>query len=561
MVSWFLPWRPARNCGSFSRHICLLLLLHFALPAVHADTPARKGEVLIMRSPAVASAAATGRLRVLGLSMIKTQSPRLERILLNDRQAERAVSTAEAESEVLSDAELAELEATCAQLKASGIATHCSPNYRYQIAAVTPNDPKFGNQYHTALMQVPEAWDITTGSAAVTVAVIDTGIMLAHPDLAANIWTNPGEVADGLDNDSNGLIDDLHGYDWVNHDSTPADDQGHGTLVSGIIAAVGNNGIGVVGINHTARIQVLKAFSNAGTGFGSDILLAIDYAVNHGASVINMSFAGFPYSEVFKAAIENAGNHGVLVVCGAGNDSRDNDTMKMYPASFDTPNNIAVAASDSADRLTDFSNFGATEVDLAAPGIGIWTTGITGGYGTALGTSMAAPQVAGAAALVKAANSALGPTDIKAVLLETVDPLANLSGVVLTGGRLNVFRAVTVALGRTPASPPTDPDPRDGTPALGSLQLDAERLGAKRFELSVLASESARGVQGSAVAAAPVTIRCRETGARRKRYLRSGLTNTDGIFSTRITISADKAQCTAQAENETVSNRVTLRKR
>lgn len=557
---------PSRTKPAW-RHISLsAVVLGFILTlatSAQAQIAAMRGEVVILRNPAVDRSTASRKLSAMDLTMHFTASPRAERILVDRLQAQPGIAKAEESGEWLSNAELSQLEDTCKQLKGAGIATHCSPNYRYEIAAI-PNDPSVSQQYHTALMHVPEAWDITTGSSSVVVTVIDTGVMLNHPDLAANIWTNPGEIADGLDNDGNGLIDDLHGYDWVNSDSNPTDDQGHGTLVSGIIAAVGNNGIGGVGVNQQAKIQALKVFSNQGTGFTSDVLAAIDYAVNSGTDVINMSFGGFPYSEVFEAAIANAGNHGALVVAGAGNNSSNNDITPFYPANYNTTNIISVAASDQADQLTNFSNYGAQKVHLAAPGIGIFTTVYDGGYGWAWGTSMSTPQVAGAAALVKAANSSLGPTDIKAVILENIDRIDNLNGVVITGGRLNVYAAVSAALNRTPVPPPTPTPapvpPADPTP-VGYLRLTAARVRGKSYALSLLALDSADVLSAARVANASVSVRCRETSGRKRRYQRNGTTAVDGIYRATLTIRTAKARCSAQAANGVFSSAVTLRKR
>ncbi len=518
---------------------------------------------MILRNPLVAKAAARANIAMMGFAVEGTRSTRVERVLISGTQY-LGSSSISPDLDSLSDQEIVDLEEVCKNLKSSGIATHCSPNYRYEVTGGTPNDPLFSSQYHSALMKVPDAWEITTGSPAVIVSVIDTGIMLAHQDLAANIWTNPFEVADGLDNDGNGLIDDLHGYDWVNDDSNPADDNGHGTLVAGIIGAVGNNGKGVVGVNQVVKIQALKALSNQGTGYLADFVAAIDYAINTGSNVINMSFGFNTYSEVFKAAVERAGSHGVLVVCGAGNYSSNNNSTPFYPASFQTANNISVAATDQADMLTSISNYGSTTVHLGAPGIGIWTTGMTGGYGTAQGTSMASPQVAGAAALVKATNSALGPSDLKAVLLENVDQVVNLNGMVSSGGRLNVHRAVLAALSRTP-DPAPEPSPDPIPPAeereVAFLQLSSKKPKLERVELFVVALDSATDQGANKVVDTAVSITCRETSGRKLRHRKRGPTNSIGIFAARFALQNSKLRCQAVAENGIRSASLLLRKR
>jgi hypothetical protein len=309
-------------------------------------------------------------------------------------------------------------------------------------------------------ISAPEAWSITTGSSSVTVAVIDTGIDYTHPDLSPSIWINQGENCagcrtDGIDNDGNGYVDDWRGWDFANNDNAPLDDHGHGTHVAGTIGAVGDNGIGVSGVSWNVRLMPLKFLNASGQGAASDAVSAILYAASQGADVINASWGGDGYSQALSDAIAAAGAHGSLFVAAAGNSSSDNDADPAYPASYDLPNVISVAATDSNDDLAWFSNVGQQSVDLGAPGVNIYSTYPGGRYQYLSGTSMAAPHVSGAAALVKAAFPSAGALGVKAQLLGTVDPDDALAGLTTTGGRLNAGAAVTCS--NAPALWPESP--------------------------------------------------------------------------------------------------------
>jgi thermitase len=313
------------------------------------------------------------------------------------------------------------------------------------------------------------AWDITNGSSSVIVAVVDTGVLYTHGDLSANIWTNPGEITgNGIDDDHNGYIDDIHGWNFVTNTSDPLDDNGHGTHVSGTIGAIGNNAIGVTGVNWHVKIMALKAFNAAGSGFTSDAVSAILYANANGASVISNSWSGSGFDQALKDAIDASP---AVVVCAAGNIDQqhlqpNNDLVPQYPASFTSANIISVAATDQNDLLASFSHFGLVSVDLAAPGVNIWSTvNVAGQYGVMSGTSMATPHVSGVAALVKSVNPTLTSVQIKNIILSSVDARGSLSGLVSTGGRLDAYRAVAAT---PPAAPVAD---FNGTPRTGTLPL------------------------------------------------------------------------------------------
>ncbi len=267
---------------------------------------------------------------------------------------------------------------------------YAEPNYIISLHAM-PDDKDFNqlwglhNQGQTGGMQdadidVPEAWDITVGSKDVVIAVIDTGIAYTHPDISPNLWKNPGEIncTDGMDNDNNGYIDDCYGWDFVGNDNNPVDYNGHGTHVAGIIAASGNNSEGTSGVMWEAQIMPIRIIGINGSGTTADAVSAIEYADSNGARIINLSWGGNNFSNVLKDTIE--ASH-AIVVCAAGNDANNNDMNPDYPASYTSLNIIAVAASDSNDDLAFFSNYGRTSVDLAAPGIQIFSANPVFNYG------------------------------------------------------------------------------------------------------------------------------------------------------------------------------------
>lgn len=331
---------------------------------------------------------------------------------------------------------------------------YIQPNRVYSIAQTLPDDPELDrlwgldNRGQTggsadADIDAPEAWDLETGSDVV-VGVIDTGIDYTHPDLADNIWVNPGEVADnGVDDDGNGFVDDYHGYDFVNEDGDPLDDHFHGTHVAGTIAAQGDNGRGVVGVAWDAQLMGVKVLDSGGFGTDFDIIQGIEYSALTGADISNNSYRGYDFSQGIYDAVALAGGAGQLFVAAAGNEANDNDSLPAYPASFDLANIVAVAATNANDALAEFSNYGSTTVDLGAPGEDIYSTVPGSGYDFLSGTSMATPHVAGVAALLLSQEPGLSLAEIKALLLETTDPLADLAGRTVAGGRLNAASALT----------------------------------------------------------------------------------------------------------------------
>ena len=324
----------------------------------------------------------------------------------------------------------------------------------------TPNDPNFNRLWglhntgqtggvDDADIDALEAWDITTGSRDVVIAVIDTGIDYTHPDLAANAWQNPGEIpGNGVDDDGNGFVDDVYGYDFVNNDGDPMDDNSHGTHVSGTIGAVGDDGVGIAGVNWEVSIMGLKFLSGGGSGSTSDAVRAVNYATmmrrDFGINIVatNNSWGGGGYSQALADAIDAGGNAGILFIAAAGNEGNNNDALPAYPASINSDAIIAVAATDSSNGLASFSNYGATSVDIGAPGVGIYSTTPSNNYASYSGTSMATPHVAGVVGLLAAANPSLTPAEIREAILATSTPIASLDGRVATGGLLNAAAAL-----------------------------------------------------------------------------------------------------------------------
>ena len=343
---------------------------------------------------------------------------------------------------------------------------YAEPNY-FVTALNTPNDPSFGalwglqNTGQTggtsgADISAPGAWDITTGSNDVVVAILDTGVDYTHLDLAANMWVNPGETAgNGIDDDGNGYADDVHGVDTYTHDSDPVDDNGHGTHVAGIIGAAGNNGIGVIGINWRVKIMSCKFLDATGSGSMAGAIECLQYIKamkDSGIKIVatNNSWgcSGGCYSQALYDAI-NAQQE-ILFIAAAGNDDGDNDPYPFYPANYDLPNVISVAATDDKDGKAYFSNYGRRSVHVGAPGHYILSTlpaqnewGISGGYGQLSGTSMAAPYVTGLAALVQSQNAGRDWRGIKNLILSGGDAVPSLDGVTVTGKRLNAYGSLT----------------------------------------------------------------------------------------------------------------------
>lgn len=324
-------------------------------------------------------------------------------------------------------------------------------------AAGMPNDPQFADQWAlnntgqnggkaNAHIDALKAWAKTQGSADVVVAVLDTGVDYTHKDLVSNMWIRPESLPQYSD-DELGTFDDLHGFDASTNAGDPMDDNGHGTHCSGIIGAEGDNGEGIAGINWNVRIMPLKFLGRGGFGSTKNAIEAINYAIDRkkngvNVRVINASWGSTQKSKALEDAIRAAGDAGILFVAAAGNSSTDNDKRAHYPSNYDLPNVISVAALDRNDLLATFSNYGAKTVHVAAPGREILSTWLNDEYREASGTSMAAPQVSGIAALILASEPDLSMAKLRERIIKSADPIDTLLGKVAVGGRLNAAKAL-----------------------------------------------------------------------------------------------------------------------
>jgi serine protease len=391
-----------------------------------------------------------------------------------------------------------------AALEANPNVRYAEPDYILQADASPsgPNDPDYSKLWGMKMISANTAWDSTTGSSSVVVGVVDTGVDYTHPDLAANVWSSPSTI--------NGCAAGTHGYNAITGTCDPMDDNHHGTHVSGTIGAVGNNGIGVIGVSPTVRIMGLKFLDSGGSGTISGAVAATDWAVKAKQAGVNVrvlsnSWGGGGFSQALLDEINKAGANDILFVAAAGNNATSNDTTAAYPCSFHTANEICVAATDSHDSLASFSNYGAASVDLAAPGQGILSTVPGGGYDTFSGTSMATPHVSGAAALALSTGYQSVWT-LKATILAAVDPLASLAGRVTTGGRLDVCKAIPACSGVAPPPPPPPPPP----PTVGDFSIstvDARQAvspgGSTSFTVTITPSGGFVGQVALAVSGLP----------------------------------------------------------
>ncbi len=357
----------------------------------------------------------------------------------------------------------------------------------------TPNDNVYArgllwglNNPNGPDINAPEAWDTSVGSQNVIVGVIDTGIDYTHPDLVSNMWRNNLEVAgNGIDDDGNGYVDDIYGADFVNNDGDPWDDHYHGTHVAGTIGGSGDNEVGVAGVNWSVKLMGLKFLDASGSGWTSGAVAAVYYAIQlkqrgENIRVLNASFGGGGYSRAMRDALVEADAAGIMFVAAAGNSALDNDVNNVYPANYEVPNIISVAAVTSSGGLASFSDYGATKVHLGAPGQSIASTipSALGSYAYLSGTSMAAPHVSGVAALVLSVNPSLAPSALRDLLMSSSQSLASLSGKTVSGGMVNAQAALIAAGGQVQRYSITGTVSLNGT-ALAGVAVDGGALGVQ----------------------------------------------------------------------------------
>ena len=325
------------------------------------------------------------------------------------------------------------------------------PNYIYHLSNL-PNDPFLVNTWGLSNqvaggvdINMKPAWMLTTGEESPLVAVIDTGIDLDHPDLVDNLWVNEAEAKGqvGVDDDGNGVVDDIHGYNAIDNNGNPDDGYNHGSHCAGTIGAKGNNAIGVVGVNWTSKMMPIKIFSNSGQTNMAAIIRGIEYAIKMNVKVMNNSWGGGAFSQLLFDTIKKTHENNSIFVVAAGNNSNNNDSRPTYPANYDSPNIISVAAIDSRGQLASFSNYGKKSVHLGAPGVRIYSTIRNGNYEYNSGTSMAAPHVTGVAALLWSYEPELSNVEVVERILKNTKPMGSMSTTTSSGGILDAHAVLT----------------------------------------------------------------------------------------------------------------------
>jgi subtilisin family serine protease len=439
------PWINVDGYDAHSTHI----LARFKAPAA---------------TPKALNAQQTAVLKNAGLAVVKGYSAHPGLVVLDNVEQPFAPRGG---YQPINQDPVVKLKEKISLLKDSGLFHYVQPDYVYR-RTLDATDPSYVDETMwghkntgqaggvvNADSDIDLAWDLTTGSKDVLVAVIDTGVRYTHQDLAEQMWVNAGEIPDnGVDDDLNGWIDDIHGINALVDSGDPLDVDDHGTGVAGVIGAQTND-VGIVGVNWDVQIMGCK-FLGAFGGLDSDGIECIDYAVEMGAHIINASWGGGPFSQALFDSIANAQNNGVLFVAAAGNDGLNTDIFPHFPSNYELDNIISVGAMDRFDRLANFSNYGNVTVDIVAPGVEIYTTGsgdIAGAGNTVPpdedydffdGTSFSAPYVAGVAALVKSLFPDSQAREIKKRILSSAVPAPAYSSKVGTNGRLNAFEALNV---------------------------------------------------------------------------------------------------------------------
>ena len=365
----------------------------------------------------------------------------------------------------IDDLDNADANDVVAQYLALPEVEYAEPNFEIRLDAVDapplvpvrPADPRFEDQWALANsgqrggkegadISAMRAWATTTGSDKVVVAVLDSGVDYTHEDLAPNIWVRPASLAPYHDNEL-GTIEDVNGFNAIDNESDPMDDNGHGTHCAGIIGAEGSNDIGISGVNWKVKIMPLKFMNAGGYGTTKDAIEAINYVIDRkkagvNVRIISASWGSTQRSRALEDVIRKAYDNDILFVAAAGNASTNNDRSPHYPSSYNVPNVISVAALDRHDQLASFSNYGLKSVAIAAPGVDILSTWLGNEYEEKSGTSMATPVVSGVAALIVAEHPRISVDELREKVLASVDPLPALKAKIATGGRVNAAKAL-----------------------------------------------------------------------------------------------------------------------
>ncbi len=321
--------------------------------------------------------------------------------------------------------------------------------------SVIMNDPAIHKKWGLQKSDALNAWQLTTGSREIVVAIVDTGIDVNHPDIQKNLWRNPGEsgldangkdkATNGIDDDKNGYVDDVHGWNFVHNNHNLKDNHGHGTHIAGIVGAEGGNSYGVTGVAPKVSLMILKYFDpNSASGNLVNTIKAFNYAVEMNANIINYSGGGLEYSHKEFLAVKRAEQKGILFVAAAGNEKTNSDFNKYYPADYDLDNIISVTALNPTLRVLSSSNYGVRTVDIAAPGENIYSTLPDKSFGPMTGTSQATAFVSGVAALLMAHNREFDAKAVRKYILRTGDNLDWLKNKTRTSKKLNVYRSLTM---------------------------------------------------------------------------------------------------------------------
>src|SRR5687768_5097838 len=380
---------------------------------------------------------------------------------MNDRVEDRIESVAGWTS--IDDLDNADADAIVAKYTTLPEVEYAEPNFEISLSEagplepILPRDPQFNDQWALANsgqrggkqgadISATLAWATTTGTEDVIVAVLDSGVDYTHEDLMSNMWVRPADMAPYNDSEL-GTVDDLNGYNAIDGNSDPMDDNGHGTHCAGIIGAEGENNLGIAGVNWNVRIMPLKFMNSGGFGTTKDAIEAINYVIARkkdgvNVRIISASWGSTQKSRALEEVIRKAYESDILFVAAAGNSSVSNDRSPHYPSSYNVPNVVSVAALDRNDQLASFSNYGAKSVAIAAPGVDILSTWLGNAYEEKSGTSMATPVVSGVAALIVAEHPRMSVDDLRKKLLASTDPIVALKGKTVTGGRVNAAKAL-----------------------------------------------------------------------------------------------------------------------